>query len=82
MVTAVAAVIVDFDGVGNISVVVISVVNLGKLLIVTSDVALDIGSAFVLATIVNGCTEAESVCVDDNSGKEPSMEIWDLRVCY
>ncbi len=69
-----SVVIIVVDGVSNISVVIISVVSLGKLLVVTSNVAVDISFVLVLVTMVTGCTDAELVCTDDNSDDGSSME--------
>ena len=67
-----AAVVIIADGVT--CVVIISVVSLARLLVVTSDVAVDIGAVLVLVTMVTGCMEAELVCIDDNFDDGPSTE--------
>lgn len=69
VVVVVAVVIFVVDGVSNISVVIISVISLGKLL-----VAFDIGSVLVLVTTVTGCKDRELVCTDDNSDDGSSMK--------
>ena len=76
IVTVVAtAVAVDVDGVGNIPVVVmICVVSLATLLVDTSGVVVNVSSVPVLVTMVAGCTELNSVGIDDNSDDNSSVE--------
>ena len=45
------------DGVRNVSVVIIDVLSFGKLLLVSSDVAVDVSSVLALVSMVTGCTE-------------------------
>ena len=70
VVVVVAVVVVVNDGVSNISVVIIGVVSLGKLVVVTSGIAVDVGSVLVMATMVTMVTG----CADDNSDDALSMK--------
>ena len=65
---AATTVVVFVDVVGNISVVVITnPVILGTSLVDTSGVVVVVISVLVLVTIVAGCTELNSVGIDDTS---------------
>ena len=45
------------DGVRNVSVVIIDVLSFGKLLLVSSDVAVNVSSVLALVSMVTSCTE-------------------------
>ena len=59
--------VVTKEGVGDGPVVVLRVIILSKLLVVTTEFTVDVGSEVVLVTMVSSCTEADVVCFGDNS---------------
>ena len=72
---AATTVAVFVDAVGNISVVIITnPVILGTSLVDTCGVVVVVISVLVLVTIVAGCTELNSVGIDDTSDDNASVE--------